>query len=613
MREKEIMNNKVVNIILAFIASVALCLDYKTIYLTDFPVGKPFRVELFTMSLITFALIALYLKVKEEKLHILKKILCMIFSIFMVLGNSFYRMNSLELVIGSKRMMMISVIVLIGYYYFFKRLYVILDKFINNFRMKDLKEEGIIGRIVSFIDKKPFLASLIIILICWAIYAIAFYPIILSPDPSFQIRQFFNVHTKYADWVIQLDPNVNMTNHHPVLHTLLLGECLSLGRKILNDNFGLFIYSAIQMLVLSSVLSYTIVYLKKIKVSSKARAIILFIYALLPVFPFYAMSGVKDTLYTSFVILYVIILFNFVKYKKDESISIGHAIGIYIVLLLIALFRNNGLYVIVLSFPILILYSRKNRIKSSVIFLAFICSFMCYSKVILPYYKISDGSIREALTIPFQQTARYVREHEEDLSEEDKKAIDTILGYDDLAARYNPELSDPVKNNYNKYATNDDLNAYFKVWFKGLIKHPVTYIEATMNNIYGYFYPNKTKWYIYHEFDARVTKDNLVDYSYNSLEGLRTLLIQFGVAFPYIPVIGMICNIGINTWLLLIMGVHLIIKKKKEYLIALLPGYITVLICMASPVNAYFRYSMPYIFAMPTLIAMFFNIINEHR
>lgn len=56
---------------------------------------------------------------------------------------------------------------------------------------------------------------------------IAFYPLVLSNDPSFQIKQFFNVRTKYMDYIIPLDDNVNLTAHHPVLHTLLLGVLLN--------------------------------------------------------------------------------------------------------------------------------------------------------------------------------------------------------------------------------------------------------------------------------------------------------------------------------------------------------------------------------------------------
>ena len=466
---------------------------------------------------------------------------------------------------------------------------------------------------MKFIDEKPFLSSILIIITFWLIYIIAFYPVILSPDPSFQIKQFFNVDTKYAEGVVKLDENVNITNHHPVVHTLLLGGCISLGRLIGSDNFGLFIYSMIQIGILASTLSYTIKYLKKVNISLKVRVILLMIYSIVPMFPLYAMSAVKDTIYTSFMILYVIFLYDFITFNKNKKISNVKAISIVLLLLLISLFRNNGVYVVALSFPFIIGYSKKNRIKTLAVFAIFLSLTTCYSKVILPYFKITNGSIREMLSIPFQQTARYVKYNGDEVSEEDKRAIDKILTYDTIIERYKPELSDPVKNKYNKYATNEDLKEYFKAWYRGLKKHPETYIEATINNTYGYFYPNAIKWYTYHKFDARITKDNLVDYSYNDLQGIRDIIVSYQGIFPYIPFIGLISNIGFNTWILLIMGVYLITFKKKEYLIVLMPLYASVLICIASPANTYFRYAMPYIFSNCALIPLLLNSIAKNK
>ena len=66
------------------------------------------------------------------------------------------------------------------------------------------------------------------------------------------------------------------------------------------------------------------------------------------------------------------------------------------------------------------------------------------------HYNIEPGGIQEALSLPFQQTARYVKEHEEEVTQEEKEAIKGVLAYN---------------------------------------KHPVTYIEATMNQNYYLVYP----------------------------------------------------------------------------------------------------------------------------
>ena len=136
----------------------------------------------------------------------------------------------------------------------------------------------------------------------------------------------------------------------------------------------------------------------------------------------------------------------------------------------------------------------------------------------------------------------YVKEHGDEVTDKEKYAIDRVLGYDTLASRYKSGIADPVKNGYNKYTTSEDLKEYFKVWFKELIKHPKTYIEATISNTYGYFYPSKTNWYIYYKYNNTITYDGF-DYHYNSLKIPRYILASYGIAFPYIPVLNILVNI----------------------------------------------------------------------
>ena len=237
---------------------------------------------------------------------------------------------------------------------------------------------------------------------------------------------------------------------------------------------------------------------------------------------------------------------------------------------------------------------------------------MTYSKVILPYFKITPSSVRETLSIPFQQTARYVKEHEKEVTNDEKKAIDKILGYDTLKDRYKEEIADPVKNEFNKYSTKEDLKNYFVVWFEMFKKHPLTYVEATINNTYGYFYPFSTKWYIYYKYTP-IIKEHGIDYHYNNLTSLRTNLSNFGNIFPYIPIIGLIVNIGFSNYLLIFMLFYLIYKKKYKEMCYLFPSFVLTLVCIASPVNTYFRYALPTIFAMPTIIAIFKNIIVRNN
>ncbi|MGE5455553.1 MAG: DUF6020 family protein [Ignavibacteriales bacterium] len=601
-----IKNNKYFRIFILLLLSIITTLSF---FLDVNMIGKSNPLAIlkgrsFTIFVVSILIYQFYNKYyfKNIKSKLSFKILSLLFSLFLVVGNSYEEIGNWNLVMGSISNFLISCVLIFGYYNLILCTINIIFDFINNTKIFNLKIPNKWSKLIF--EDHPMLSSILIMLICWLPYIIAFYPAILSPDPSNQIKQFFGLETHYIEGVNLIDENVLITNHHPVLHTALLGGSVKIGRMLGSDNFGLFIYSIIQISILVSVLAFTIKYMKKLNTPYWLRTIVLIIYALVPVFPFYAMSAVKDTIFTSLVILYTIMLFEIIN---KQNIKIKQIILYTLLLLLIMLFRNNGIYMIILSFPFLFLIEKKNRIKLGIILIIPILLFQGYNKILLPALHITPGSIREILSIPFQQTARYIKYYNH-LTKEDIEIVDKLLDYETLASRYNPILSDPVKNQFNKDYTSEDLKNYFKVWFKGFMNRPCIYTEATINNTYGYFYPNTSKWYIYHKYDSRLEETGLFNYHYNSLNGMCKNLSYLGIMYPYFPIVGMIVNIAFCGWMIMTMAIYLLVLNKRKYLIYLLPSLALLLICVASPANTYFRYAMPYIFSIPILIAMFINI-----
>ena len=542
----------------------------------------------------------------KRRENILIVLLSLIYTIFIIIGKSFYESNSFKYFLNNLIInLILIVIIFVIFFIIIKRSF----SFLNNMKEKRNNNLRKKSKIITTFLNHPFIFSLLFMIICWLPYIISFYPIILSPDPSFQIKQFFGIPNKYSTYVIMLDPKVTITNHHPVLHTILLGTCLKIGTMIGNDNLGLFLYSIIQILILSSTLAYTIKFLKEKKTNYKYLLAMLLVYSFVPVFPFYAMSAVKDVIFGSLIIIYII---NIYKLSKEQEIENKTIIKDFLLFILVILFRNNGIHTILLSLPFLLLLKRKKeyRIKILILFVLTIAFNTTYNSIILPGLKITQTSVREKLSIPFQQTARYVKEHSKEIKEDEKKVIDKILGYETLANRYNAELADPVKNEYNKYATEKDLSKYFKVWFKQFLNHPITYLEATINNTYGYFYPEKTNWYIYYKYDKRIVEDGF-EYHYNGLKETRKILSTFGKEFYRIPVIGLLINIALNVWVLIFMLIYFFYRKKYQSIIYLIPSFVLILVCFASPVNAYFRYALPYIFANLLNLGLFIKEVKE--
>ncbi len=570
-----------------------------------------YNLNITVMALATIVIFILYKNNKKDDLSKSQKLLTLFFALWMLLGEAYVEAGTFKLICENPVILLASIVKVMGYYFIFELGFNYLNRLLKNSKQRELKITN--KRLLWYIDKlekNPFRTSLITILIFWSIYFLAFYPIVLSPDPSYQIIQYFNIPNKYNNWVIPLNNQIFMTAHHPVLQTFLIGWCIEIGRFIANDNLGLFIYTLLQTGVYSSALAMTVKYAHSHGISKKWQLILIANYSLVPMYPFYALSAVKDTLYTAFMLFFVLFIFDIIK-NHEQKMSLNKHVWLFIVMLFLCLFRHNGIYVILLTIPFVIIVSRKNWVSLTSMTVGLLVILTAFNNYLVPSLGISGTSVREMLSIPFQQTARVVKEYPNTYSEADKDIIDYVLRYDNLALRYEAEKSDPIKNDYNKYTTSKYLKEYFYIWFKGFLRHPDTYVDATLNNIYGYFYPNAHKWYLYSEYVDTAQKEGAITYHFIPwTKPIRMFLKGWGNLFPYLPFIGLIASIGANTWALLILASYLLNKKNCKYLVTLIPLLTTLLICLISPVNTYFRYTMPYIYALPILAILIFNSIR---
>ena len=556
---------------------------------------------------VAIALMFFYKKYnKKYKSNKAFNILSIIFSLLMVLGYSYDTVGSAYLVFGNIAFIIVSLIKFFVFYRLFNISINIAYDFLCKYKIKDFVKKN---KLIELFNKHPFWFSFVAIIICYIPYMIAFYPAVLGFDPVNQIKEVMGMHTRYMDSVILLDPSVTITNFNPVIHTLLLGGCFKFGYTLGNVNLGLFIYVLIQVIFVASVFSYAISYMKRRNVANKLLFIVLAIYALVPVFPFYAIGTNKDTIFCCFVLLYCIKLYDLIRYDQSKK----NYISLFVIMLFTVLTRNNGIITIMLSLPFTLIWLKNKRKEIIVCLIGILACFFGYNKVILPAFKISNTSVREVLSIPFQQTARLAKYHPEAFSSKDKQIIDKILTFDTLASRYRIDLSDPVKNEFNIHTKNEDLIDYFGVWFKGLIKYPVVYFDSTINNVYGYFYPETSKWYLYYKYNTKLEEAGF-DYHYiPELKTMRGVLSETGRRFPYVPVLGLLVNIAFVGWVYMFLFTSLIVRKKYSYIPATLPALSFLLVCIAGPANTYFRYSLPYIMSLPVMLCLLYYIFQKNN
>ena len=306
----------------------------------------------------------------------------------------------------------------------------------------------------------PFLRTFVGILAVWALPVYVCYPGYMCNDSWTQMLQYWG----YNDF----------TSHHPPVHTVLLGLFSRAGKALGSMNGGLYAFVLFQTIIFAAVLAYTYILMIRMQTPAWLMTLFLLLALFAPHFQNYACTIIKDSLYSIMVLLFVDELICAMRDPGDFISGKRHWVLSFFSVLGTALFRNNGkhiLYPTLALAAVFVLIKRKELGKSVVVrILVLILVSVTFAgileKGVIRAHDIEPGSIGEALSFPFQQTARTVVEHGDEITQEEKEAIDAVLDYNSLAENYKPHLSDPVKATIRKDADSKALIRYLVTWFR---------------------------------------------------------------------------------------------------------------------------------------------------
>lgn len=549
-----------------------------------------------------------------------------LFSFFMVLGYSYSETDSWSLVFGSGIVQFLKAcakfaIFFVLFYYFISILYCKFDDVTlsgsSGKAVRDNSKRHLFGRYVNLVSRYPFRISFLTLFIAYIPYIIVSYPALLMPDPTYQILDTYPdlgyISIKYLEGHL-LSDQVYLNTHHSIVHTLLLRAFIEVGTVIFHSfNIGLFLSAMAQFLFVISAVSYGIrILVTKTPVPDKYAPFVILYYIISPSIQNYMFLLTKDVIYVAFVLYFILFLYLVITESERR-----HCIMLVISGLGMVMFRNDGKYVLIIALSVLALLCRRQR-KFMLKYLAGVVVFnLLFFRVLLPMCHVTPGSIREALSVPIQQTARYIIEHGEDVTVEERAAIDAVLDYNRLITFYNPNLSDNTKATYNEDSTLADLLRYFKIWFQMLLKHPDSYIQAYINNYYYYLYPGPI---LFNDscFQPSERCMNLLnevmepigaDFHYpSSLNTARIRYELFREDYMYVPPVILLMYSPTYTWILMLLLLYGIYKKIPRSISLLVVPALVVCMCMVSPCNGfYFRYLYPVVFVFPILIALYFS------
>lgn len=462
---------------------------------------------------------------------------------------------------------------------------------------------------------KRFWLAVAIILLCWLPYYVLFWPGTANGDTSCQILQFFGYKTVYLQRTAVQGSNIFITNHHPVLTTFIFGAFVKLGLLLGSSSYGVALYTAVQMVVDAVLLEGSLFYLQRFGAGRRFLKYGTVFVALFPLFPLYAVCMVKDVLYSAVCLSTTLLLVEAVR-TKGEAFRRKRFVALLLASsLLLILCRSQGIYIMaVIAVCYLILYRRRwlSVLVSLVLPILFVQ--VVWLQILLPMWNIAPAGKQEMLGFLFQQTARYVTEYPEDVTEEEEEAIRAVLDYDSLTEKYDPRLQDPVKLTYNQQATDEERSAYYHVWFQQFLRHPDSYIQATLHTCINSFYLSATSSMSYYYYMNRADEDSEL-YVENAISGgyVDTVISPIRVLpFQRLPVVNLLFSFGFYAWLILYFLLFLIRSGSYRYLPASLVYALSVCILVICPVSS-FRYSIPFIHAMPFLVGLMPLLVRNGR
>lgn len=448
--------------------------------------------------------------------------------------------------------------------------------------------------------------------VCWLPYLVIFYPGTSNEDTIIQMMEFYQIPSYIQDMSPMSDGFTYMTNHHPWILTLLFSVFFELGLALGDIRIGIAVYSVLHMCFLAAVFSGSLMYLCKKGVGKKRIIAIQILLMALPIFPLYSICMVKDTIYSAFCLIFILMMYEIASTKGEVLRSLWFDLAIFAVALLMILTKVFALQILVLVGVFYLLFYRRYVMRIlAAVFLPVLLYQFVFLGVILPKNHVAPGGKQEALSVPFQQTARYVCEYGEEVTEEEKKAINAILPYDELEELYDPELSDEVKKQFHQEATSEELAEYFRIWLQMFFKHPDVYVESLLNNTYQYYDINKMSNLEYYQFDEFL-KENDEDKEYTQLyvehnkafEDSRYIINQIVLVLQKIPFINIFVSLGMLPWIMLFFLIYNLWQKRWKDMALLIVPFLTIAVCLVSPDNGNSRYVMPMLYLLPFLFAL---------
>jgi len=433
------------------------------------------------------------------------------------------------------------------------------------------------------------------------------------------------------------------TNHHPWFATLWQGALFRAGLVVSGGdvNAGLLVHSLV--LVAASLLTYAYVVARIQRLTGDRvwTLVATLFFGVLPHFANYAMLYEKTGWYQLAIIWFFLGVVDVATRSAPSALRVAElAVGGA----LVALFRSNGVYVVLPALVVLALLllgrrERRGRLVEVVASAAVVAVvFFGWTNAVLPRLGVMPASPAEALVVPFQQVARIVLSDGASLTPEERATIDAVLPLDQLESAYDAENGDGAKGLFeiDTFLITDDaidrmrgredwwrdadaewradLGAFLALWPRLVLEHPGAALSATVNNTYLYYAPVLDRGGDVSLFSGGLpdyfvlANEYTADYRHLAGEEGNRALTAYDDLWATTPGVSILVNPGLYGWIVIALGISLAFWPRRHRLMVYVPVALVYLVNFAGARNGDFRYTVPLVALLPICLAAWWAV-----
>lgn len=321
------------------------------------------------------------------------------------------------------------------------------------------------------------------LLACWSPWLILLYPGVIWYDSRQQLLQYFGLRNVFT--------NGGLSDHHPVFDTMLYGSFVRFGQWVGSADLGAWLFTVVQAAATACALAAALTLIRRCGASRRCVLATAAVLAFWPQVPVYAAAMAKDATFLPFLLAFSVMAVEAMRSHGGAFACPPFALGFLAAAALMCLTRKTGLIVVLLVAAAVFVAVRGVKARVQVAGTTLTCVALMavvMPAVVLPALGAVPGGRQEALGLMFQQSARLLRDHGDDVPDWQRSTIRATLG-DDVENRYSWWMTDTVKD--ETIDRQDTLArmmpAYAKAWAAGLAEHPGSYVQTYLAVEIGWY------------------------------------------------------------------------------------------------------------------------------